>query len=98
MYARQAIETRFLGPTTARGSRVSARCDAGRIVVPWDHALNPVENHAAAARALAVKLGWLGTPHALDAHIGATSAGYVVVFVDPGPGGTSIWQEGDTEP
>jgi hypothetical protein len=57
----QAIETKFLGPTNFRGPRIVAKAEAGRIVVPWDHALNPAENHARAARALAVKLGWRGT-------------------------------------
>ena len=75
MYARQAITTRYLVPTNHRGSRIVAKCDAGRLVVSWDHALNTTENHAAAARALAGELGWDG-----PAHIGSTSAGFVLVF------------------
>ncbi len=55
----QAIETRYHGPTNNNGSRISARCDAGRIIVGWDHALDTAQNHAAAAKALATKLGWL---------------------------------------
>lgn len=55
---RQAIQTTYKGPTNYRGSRVIARCDAGRVVVPWDYALNASANHEAAARALASKLGW----------------------------------------
>jgi hypothetical protein len=54
----QAIETRFHGPTNACGARVSARCGAGRIVLPWDHALGVDGNHRAAAVALAARLGW----------------------------------------
>ena len=54
----QAIETYFLCPTNFRGPRIVARCDAGRIVLPWDHALSPGGNHAAAARARRAKLGW----------------------------------------
>ena len=57
----QAIVTKYRGATNTRGSRVSAQADAGRISVPWDHALNADENHVAAARAYAVKFGWSGT-------------------------------------
>jgi hypothetical protein len=58
---RQAIFTKFLGPTNSRGSRVKASADAGSVTVSWDHALNSSENHRAAAMALAVKFGWSGT-------------------------------------
>lgn len=57
---RQAIVTKHLGPTNTRGSRVKAIADAGHIVVHWNHRLGVVENHTAAAQALANKLGWLG--------------------------------------
>jgi hypothetical protein len=56
----QAIQTRFLGPTNHRGARVVAWCDAGRLVVSWDHSLSVEPNHAAAASALRVKLDWPG--------------------------------------
>lgn len=55
---RQAIQTKYHGPGNVRGATISARCDAGRITLGWDHALNSHENHEAAARALMVKLGW----------------------------------------
>jgi hypothetical protein len=54
----QAIVTKYHGPTNYKDSRISARADAGRIVRPYDHALNPDENHKAAAQALAERLGW----------------------------------------
>lgn len=54
----QAIVTKYHGPTNYKGSRISARADAGRIVRPYDHDLTPEENHAAAAQALADRLGW----------------------------------------
>lgn len=54
----QAIQTRYHGPGNVRGSRVSARCDAGRVMIEWDDRLNIEENHAAAARALCGKMGW----------------------------------------
>jgi hypothetical protein len=57
---RQAIETKFLGPTETKGSRVKALCQAGSITLSWDHSLRPDDNHAAAAQALADKMGWEG--------------------------------------
>lgn len=57
---RQAIVTKFHGPTDTRGSRVSARAEAGRVMVSWDHRLNQAANHAEAANALIAKLGWEG--------------------------------------
>ena len=56
----QAIITKFHGPSNVKGSRVSAKADAGRIILDWDHRLNSEQNHFAAARALAEKLGWNG--------------------------------------
>lgn len=57
----QAIETKYLGPTNTRGSRIIARAQVGRISVPWDYALSVDENLDAAARAFAAKWGWFGT-------------------------------------
>ncbi len=74
---RQAIVTRFLGPTNHRGSRIKATADAGSVTTSWDYALGPEENHTAAAKALAVKFGWKGTWGG-----GGTKDGYV--FVDAG--------------
>jgi hypothetical protein len=71
----QVISTKFIGPTNHRGSRVAATAQAGRVVLDWDHALNPERNHAAAARALADKFGWEGRliggdlPSANSAHM-----------------------------
>jgi hypothetical protein len=56
----QAIETKYLGPTDMRGSRVRAKAEAGSVIVPWDHALSLDENHTRAAQRLATKLGWRG--------------------------------------
>lgn len=55
---RQAITTKYLGPTNSRGSRVKASAQAGSITVEWDDALNPPDNHAAAALAFAQKYDW----------------------------------------
>lgn len=56
----QAIETRYLGPTNYRGSRVKATAAAGSVTLSWNDAFSSDENHAAAARALADKYGWGG--------------------------------------
>jgi hypothetical protein len=59
----QAITTKFVGPTNHRGSRVTARAQAGKVTVSWDHALDIDANHDQAALALIRKFGWSGTWH-----------------------------------
>lgn len=56
----QAIATKYHGCTNTRGSRYSAKAEAGRVTTPTDYALNSGDNHARAARALAQKWGWHG--------------------------------------
>ena len=56
----QAIATKYLGPTNHRGARVKATSQAGSVTMPWDDALDVDANHARAAEALRVKLGWSG--------------------------------------
>lgn len=55
----QAIETKYMGPTNFKGSRVKAVCAAGSLTIEWDDTLNSDENHLEAARKLAEKLRWL---------------------------------------
>ncbi len=74
-YGRQAIVTRYLGPTNVRGSRVKATAEAGSITLSWDDALGSYENHAKACEALVAKFKWGGTWYG-----GGTADGYV--FVD----------------
>ncbi len=76
---RQAIQTRFLGPTNSRGARVRATCEAGSVTVAWDHALHIGENHVAAAKALAAKLEWDGNWQG-----GSISDGYCFVMIEDG--------------
>lgn len=57
----QAITTRYVGPAAQLGTRVIATAAAGSIRLGWDHALNYEQNHVAAARKLAVNVGWSGT-------------------------------------
>jgi len=77
---RQAIITKYLGPTNFRGARVKATAEAGSVTVSWDYELDPPANHAVAAKMLAEKYGWPGTWHG-----GATAPGYVFVTEERTP-------------
>ena len=59
----QAIVTKYFGPTNHRSSRILARCDAGKLSVPWNYALGTDANHDAAALALAAHLSWTGAEY-----------------------------------
>jgi hypothetical protein len=52
----QAIVTKFICPTNARGSRYKATCQAGSITVSARCELSSDANHAAACAALCQKL------------------------------------------
>lgn len=60
-----AIHTRYLGPTNRCGSRIKAFCKNGTgefaLTIPYPHELPYEQKHAAAAKALAERLGWSGT-------------------------------------
>ena len=56
----QAIVTEYRGPTNTRGSRIIVRAEAGRMTIPWDHALNPDENHRRAVETFARNWSWDG--------------------------------------
>jgi hypothetical protein len=60
MNIHQAIETRYVGPTNTRGSRVIATNAAKSVrhIHHWDYALSVTANHYAAAEALRAKLDW----------------------------------------
>jgi hypothetical protein len=60
-YARQAIQTRFLGPTNHKGSRIKAFAQAGSVTVSKDYGLTEYEEHERAAIALCDKFKWPGT-------------------------------------
>lgn len=57
----QTITTTYHGPTNTRGSRITARCDAGRITIDCDGSVSNETNHDRAAYALLAKLGWIGS-------------------------------------
>lgn len=55
---RQAIVTKYQGPTERRGSTIKATAFAGSIILPWDHELDLEGNSRIAARALIEELEW----------------------------------------
>lgn len=72
----KAIETRYLGPTDRRGSRIVATAEGGhRVVIGYDYSQGADGNHMRAAKALCAKLNW-DTP-LLGGH---TQRGMVWVF------------------
>ena len=76
----KAIETVYKGPTSNRGGRYIARDLDGKRAVVSSGAVTDDHGHAAAARALCLRLGWTGRLIG-----GATRAGMAWVF-DPGLG------------
>lgn len=57
----QAIVTRYHGPTDYHGSRITARCESGRLTIPYPFERNAGEDaHRVAAEALRDRLGWAG--------------------------------------
>lgn len=57
----QTIVTKYHGPGNVLGSRISARTTSGLSkIIGYDDALSVEDNHRAAAKALATKLGWKG--------------------------------------
>jgi len=54
----QVIQTKYLGPTNTKGSRIKAYTEAHSVTVSYDYALNSEDNHMAAAKVLKDKLRW----------------------------------------
>jgi len=82
-YPNQSIESHYVGPTNHRGARIVVRTSGGkRLVVPYDHALNPADNHVEAMKALAIRLGWLGTTG--FGIVGGTQKGFCMTFYSSG--------------
>lgn len=89
----QAIRTRYHPPTNYKGSRYSATCAAGRIVVASAHELDNEGNHIAARKALQEKIAernrtTYGTDPSKDRWLGSMVAGclpngdYCHIFVE----------------
>ena len=52
----QAIITKYIGPTSRRGSRVKATAMMGTLTVDWDRELSVEANHLTAAQRLVDEL------------------------------------------
>lgn len=78
----RAVSTRFAGPTNTRGSRVLTRTVNGSKAIAWNYALNPYENHEAAALAVAREEGWQAWTSDEDAPAARLpdGSGYVFLF------------------
>ncbi len=73
----KAIETKYLGPTNVRGSRIKAYdCDNNQITIPYASELDSEEAHKKAAYALRDKMEWTG-----ELIGGGTKTGYAWVFI-----------------
>lgn len=73
----KSIETKYMGPTSTRGSKIKATDGDNSVTVSYDHGLNTEDNHAKAAVTLARKFKWSGTLIG-----GGTKAGRVFVFAN----------------
>lgn len=79
----QAIITKYFGPGNVRGSRISAEARAGKVYVSYDHALDLIDNHKAAAVALIKKVGWEDAARERGiAHGVLPNGDHVHVFID----------------
>ena len=76
----QAIITKFLPPTNARGARIKASCVARTLTAPYNHALSGQAAHREVAEELARRLEW-DEPHYGKLLGGQLPSGdYVFVF------------------
>lgn len=91
MVGMQAIETKYLGATDTRGSRIKAYCERGSLTVPYPN-LDLVQCHVFAADQLVAKFvaedeKQYGTPPEKNPWsrrrcTGGTSTGYAHVFIE----------------
>lgn len=73
-----AIETKYIGPTDTKPSRIRASTSNGQsLTMGYDHELTTDDAHAKVAIALRDKMGWKG-----EMVCGATKAGLVFVFAN----------------
>lgn len=82
MYALQAIETKYLPPTNAHGSRIVAVTASGiRHVIPYRYDLDRTDSHAKAAEEIARRLHWLHDGESFEGRFiaGSTRTGFVFV-------------------
>ena len=78
----KAITTKYHGPTTTRGSKISASDkDGNRVYISYDYALNSEDAHRKAAVALCSTMNWSGADTMV---CGSIKNGYVFVFTERG--------------
>jgi hypothetical protein len=75
------VATQFIGPTNHRGSRVTAKCRLGSIIVPWDYSAGDHANHAAAAIALVAKFGLGPFDYPKSAESPISGASFIFTFL-----------------
>jgi len=57
----KAIQTKFLPCTNFKGSRIKAfDLDGNQTTLPYEHGINSEDNHRCAAKALCIKMNWVG--------------------------------------
>lgn len=64
------IETKYLGATNHRGSRISAKRNHRRVIIAYDPAMTPLANHCRAAKVLGDEMTTKGRWIAADKHDG----------------------------
>jgi hypothetical protein len=65
------IQTKYLGPTNTKGSRIKATClEDLSITMEYIDKLSGSENHRQAAALLCNKCGWNGTLHEVESAFG----------------------------
>lgn len=79
----QAIVTNYFGPTDTQGSKIIARCDAGRVTVTVD-GCSIRDAHKEAVAALCARVGWDGAWR-IGSLPGRQGADCVAVWTGAGP-------------
>ncbi|HMD80028.1 MAG TPA: hypothetical protein VKE92_01895 [Anaerolineales bacterium] len=79
MSARQAIRTRYIGQTNTKPARISAQCEGGRVIVPYNDEKDLEANHRYAFWELRNKMEWFAPQHQ-EAGVGVFDRDYYWVF------------------
>ena len=82
---RQAIVTKYFGPTNTKGSRIKVKAYAGSKFYEWDHSVGIELNHLRAATKFADKMGWLKKNDIVGGSM-PKSGSYCFVLVNKGTG------------
>lgn len=76
----QAITTVYKCPTDTHGARILVRCQAARMYVAWNDAVDVEENHDRAAKAMCKRMGWTRKLYGNLVRGGLLTGEYVYVF------------------